>query len=68
MKKLLQRLKDLEVLAQPVARRCVCIPRFEDQTQDEATTVFEREHGPIEESGNVLRVFIAKPFPAPASA
>jgi hypothetical protein len=68
MKKLLQRLKDLEVLAQPAARRCVCIPQFEDQTMDDATAMFESEHGPIEENGSVLRVFIAKPFPAPAGA
>jgi hypothetical protein len=67
--RLSHRVADLEQrLASPGPKAWVRAFQYEGQTQEEAVAAYEAEHGPIDEKGVILRVFINKPFPAPAVA
>jgi hypothetical protein len=48
--------------AQPSSKpRWHCLHRYEDETDAEAITAYEAEHGPIGEGKVVMRIIISKP-------
>ncbi len=46
-----------------------CIRQYEDQSDADAVTLYEQDHGPVDiDNENLLYVIVRKPFPSPVAA
>ncbi|WP_267381778.1 MULTISPECIES: hypothetical protein [unclassified Sphingomonas] len=65
MKTIESRVRALEEALPSSSPRLHCIRRYENETDEQAVSVYEGEHGPIGDGKVIMRVIINKPGSRP---